>query len=478
MQWIDVMSANQPVLWVYHGPPREDEVFASWLTRLAFYQGWGRITRFFNNTFSDLPPIPGSRLFHGMVPRAWMKRLSQVTGLDPEEVENAASRGNWFTKLDMDYRTQHSITLNRYCPLCLKEDIERGESAYLRYTWSFPILVICCRHEVLLRDTCHRCGYRNGIRKGRIWKYAKQKEGDGPLGLVCPECSADLTSSPLTRIETGDPALALSRVVHDMLEHRTSEARLGGSSVSSTEFLRTISVLARYLSWSLRKDPRFTEELYPVMQQVARLWKSWPTDFNEWLTRKQDGYTFTRRTVFRSFLFNGLIYRGKSVPGPLEKYVKGKFKRDARKWTLEKAITFMENWVKRNPGKYPNSTLPDFRALPDTLAKGRLETPEGTVVKSWRDFLELLRSKGIEIPTRPNGNRAVIFEWTYDAAFEHMRSWTKANPGVRPRMNSKGLIGLYCRVNGTGLLHPTGKMIRTWPDLLSRMRKDGLDIPE
>jgi len=455
-------------LWLYHGPPKNDELFASWLTRLAFWQGHDNLPSFFNNMFSDLPKVTPSRLLHGEVSKEWIRHLSDVTGQSVENLERTASASEWTAILDMDHRSSFSVTLYRYCPLCLKEDKKKGNCPYLRQIWSFPPLVICCKHRILLQDTCPRCNYSIRTDYTSIWKYAHSKKCQGGINLVCPSCDADLSNAPRIHIDPKDPLMELSHFFRDALNKPETKVPLGKSSISSREFISTFFILTRFFAGYFRKNPRFTEELLEVLRQVSIWRKSWPEGFEKWLPLKAENHIWTNEVRLRSFLWNNLVVKGKHIPAPLKKHSKKEFERKVRAWTFEKAVKFMWIWARENPKKYPRSDLPELSSLSCRIRKQNLTGFDGTIIKSWIQFLDILRSMGIDIPSSP---KATGRKWTLELALGYLELWLLYNPHKYPSCNSPELRKLEWYIRNRGLKTEKGTEIRSWSKFLEYAMK-------
>jgi hypothetical protein len=78
----------------------------------------------------------------------------------------------------------------KFCPLCIKDDVERYGEPYWHVTHQLPGVTICIKHKVYLQDSCRICGHRFETKK---WIFAA-------LGVRC-ELGHDLKIQALTKIE-------------------------------------------------------------------------------------------------------------------------------------------------------------------------------------------------------------------------------------------------------------------------------------
>lgn len=93
--------------------------------------------------------------------------LSELTGLDPGEIENLTLVGPsgihrpdvtvsgfvaWVLPLGIYHRTRRRFG-TQFCPLCLFEDAE----PYFRRRWRLALATMCDRHGVMLHDRCPAC---------------------------------------------------------------------------------------------------------------------------------------------------------------------------------------------------------------------------------------------------------------------------------------------------------------------------------
>lgn len=182
-------------------PPRDREIFSSWLFRLA-------VANFSKpHTFCRFH-FPGYQIWNRDIdksaPAGLITRLSQLTEL-PEQVirnstlpsyegslfEHCNPNGNqkWVLPLGIYHRTINRNAF-QFCPHCLKKD---GPLPYFRKEWRLALSVACPECGILLHDQCPFCQkpicfYRHNIG----WKESLSSASI----KYCVHCMSDLTKSP------------------------------------------------------------------------------------------------------------------------------------------------------------------------------------------------------------------------------------------------------------------------------------------
>lgn len=107
-------------------------------------------------------PIPDDyrwfrRSFSGVTieTEQWASWLSELTGV---ENLDQLSMSPWRAAISTPELMSAS---DRWCPCCLKEDIESGAFPYLRLKWDLAPVTACLNHKVELVCTCPHCGKSN-----------------------------------------------------------------------------------------------------------------------------------------------------------------------------------------------------------------------------------------------------------------------------------------------------------------------------
>lgn len=181
--------------------PLADELFSSWLMRLA--HGNAQRLPYFT------AQMTGDDYFWRFDPDRFLRpevahTLAAVTGLTVEDILALTLRryegtvvpqlhprgtGRWLMPLYIQgyQRRRPGLT---YCPACLEEAL------YLRAPWRLSFVTICARHGCLLLDACPQCHapyapQRNDLGVDSDWST----QPEPPLGH-CAECGFDLCTAP------------------------------------------------------------------------------------------------------------------------------------------------------------------------------------------------------------------------------------------------------------------------------------------
>ncbi|HBN8384874.1 TniQ family protein [Pseudomonas nitroreducens] len=180
-----------------HPQPMQDELFSSWLVRLAFSNHFP-----LHSFYSGLLGFKGqiwNRDIDRSQPDQLLTLLSQATG-QPLQVlqgmslaryegtfyQQLSSNGSiaWLLPLGIFHRT-HKLAGLQYCPLCLNED----PLPYYRQPWRVALAVACKHHGCVMEDLCSRCKapiifHRHGVGRDKCPHVAQLRK--------CHACGADL----------------------------------------------------------------------------------------------------------------------------------------------------------------------------------------------------------------------------------------------------------------------------------------------
>ncbi|KAF7788541.1 hypothetical protein PRUB_a1530 [Pseudoalteromonas rubra] len=149
-----------------HPQPLDDELFSSWITRLAIENGFyshvffKKLLGFQNEILSrDIDKLDCPALIDllACVTSQKSKYLSslQISSYTGELFDKICVSGNtkWLLPLGIYHRTKrrHGIV---FCPMCLKED----NKPYFRKAWRVSFVTVCHKHHCMLSDRCEKCG--------------------------------------------------------------------------------------------------------------------------------------------------------------------------------------------------------------------------------------------------------------------------------------------------------------------------------
>lgn len=184
-----------------HPQPRQDELFSSWLVRLAFSNCFPLHT-FYSKLLGYQRPI-WNRDIDRCPPDQLLSLLSLETRLPIGALRAMALtrfEGTlysdlpnncallWLLPLGIFHRTHKRAGL-QYCPLCLKED----SIPYYRLSWRLALVVICGRHRCAMEEVCPQCGspimfHRHGIGRDKTPCAGRLR--------LCHACGLDLAIIP------------------------------------------------------------------------------------------------------------------------------------------------------------------------------------------------------------------------------------------------------------------------------------------
>lgn len=180
-----------------HPQPRQDELFSSWLVRLAFSNGF-TLHSFYSGVLGFKGAI-WNRDIDRYQSDQLLTLLSQATGQSLQVLRDMSlaryegtfyqqltSNGSiaWLLPLGIFHRT-HRLAGLQYCPLCLKED----PLPYYRQPWRVALAVACRHHGCVMEDICPRCKtpiifHRHGV--------GREKYPHVSLLRKCHACGVDL----------------------------------------------------------------------------------------------------------------------------------------------------------------------------------------------------------------------------------------------------------------------------------------------
>lgn len=192
--------------------PQTDELFSSWMVRLA----WGNTQKL--TTFCRTIVGLGDPFLHFDMDRrsdrSMTTKIAIKTGTSPEIAFSTALASlegrlyehhslngpqRWLLPIGRHSRT-HTLHGQQYCAECLASDL----MPYFRKKWRLSLSVVCERHGVMLRDCCPACGASISFHEGdfKRWKFREFVSLE-----FCRNCGTDLKS------ETGSSIVALPELL-------------------------------------------------------------------------------------------------------------------------------------------------------------------------------------------------------------------------------------------------------------------------
>ena len=176
-------------LWPCHFKPEADELFSSWVARLALSHGV-TVRQF----LADGVALPGSQMSsdidRGLKP-VYLERMAIKTASSLTQVERSTLLVYRRVLFPHHGALTHWTWVRRYCtglqfcPYCLYDD----KTPYFRRHWRLSLFTICETHGQLLMENCPVCGW--SIQPGRD----KQDRSRPHRLSSCGVCGYDLRSA-------------------------------------------------------------------------------------------------------------------------------------------------------------------------------------------------------------------------------------------------------------------------------------------
>ena len=245
--------------------PKPDELFSSWLIRIA---------EMYRMRLIDLLQFLGiASHFHSsdidrLAPEDLICLLAEMTGVELEDARQTLLRNRvqlfpldqvqtespswaWMIPLGQSRRSG-TIAGLQFCPACLA-----SETPYFRWQWSVALCCCCTDHSVLLVDNCPACTAAIHPSRGGLLGAMRAMGEDEPVHLEhCMECAFDL------RKAQAQPAPA------PLLQSQTSYVKLLGSEGEGTEVVEFFAVL-RHLVSLIFGENRGLEEFRKVVARSS-----------------------------------------------------------------------------------------------------------------------------------------------------------------------------------------------------------------
>lgn len=273
-----------------HPQLRYDELFSSWLLRLA----WANRLKVHSLcvTLAGNQAAVWNRDIDRQLPIWLQYELEKLTGVPASRIEGAGLEGiasalnghipnkngfeTWLLPLGIWHRKRRRFGV-QYCPLCFYS--ESGQ--YVRRAWRLGFYTECEHHRVLLRDRCHLCGAPFMYFRAEL---GHRERIDGASMCACFKCGAMLYQAPVERFDW--PTVEHSLAVRTLLFMKD----FGWSAIQNQVFPQSASLFGvlRQLITIMSSDSAYGQLYDAVAEQI------WP-----------DGYRVLSR--------RGLIYELRGV---------------------------------------------------------------------------------------------------------------------------------------------------------------------
>ncbi len=249
-----------PTLFSMNPKPFPDELFSSWLCRLAKANFFSYIQFLRNFTEIDYEIMKNmSNKQYWMfdldkkIPLELLNALSRKTGLSKEKILKLTLK-EWediiyhlfFTRKGSS--SSKKLGALRYCPLCLKED----KIPYFRKFWRTRLATCCEKHKIYLNDRCSNLDCKRPLNISLV-KFEKSiKE--------CVYCGADLSNSDVIKIPENSSYIRIITNLKSIL--REGKWIFSGEELSSLLFLEAMYFLCRFIIKYLPfKDSEFSDHI-------------------------------------------------------------------------------------------------------------------------------------------------------------------------------------------------------------------------
>lgn len=153
--------------WPYHPKPFKDELFSSWLLRIAIGNAPATNIRSFYKAnwpekqiwFRDIDRCVTEDLIKSVAAksgtplrRAYSTALRSYEGFVFEQL-NTGGHSRWVRPLGL-YHASRNLWGLWWCPECLRTD----QTPYFRKHWRMSFTSTCSKHGTILSDRCNSCG--------------------------------------------------------------------------------------------------------------------------------------------------------------------------------------------------------------------------------------------------------------------------------------------------------------------------------
>lgn len=304
---------REGMLWPLHVKPQPDELFSSWLIRLAHAHGY-KVETMCRHLFGQGHAL-WSRDIDKCVSDDVLTKMAAVSGATLEKIrvttllalegyltEKIVIHGanKWIVPLGIVHR-RRKIPGLMYCPVCLQED----HIPYYRRRWRLAFVTVCTKHAIQLLDRCGACGaviapHRVDINSGTF-------VSSNSLIGCCYACSKPLANSHASP--------AHSRVVAQQLNFETilecGYARLlDNDSLYSHLFFDGVRALVSGLSSKAFKvrinadlnanseghnqrsfEAAGVESRYLMMLSLTAILDNWPNSFIQFAAKSNVRYS-------------------------------------------------------------------------------------------------------------------------------------------------------------------------------------------
>ena len=206
--------------------PKADELFSSWLVRLAYahhvkVHTFTRIcfpgVQFWNRDIDK--SVPNSvltelaKLTNSTFPQIFNSTLKSYDGILFENHNDFKCNSNWIVPLGLYHRTWRNAGL-MFCPGCL-----RGfDEPYYKKEWRLSLSVACIECNSILLDRCPNCKSPVSFFRAELGQKSKSPNNDIDR---CFSCHFPLYKSKITHADDG--IICIQQMINDCINYGWSE---------------------------------------------------------------------------------------------------------------------------------------------------------------------------------------------------------------------------------------------------------------
>lgn len=242
--------------WPLYISPLENELFSSWLVRIA-HSYVTPVRLFWKNALPQILFINHQEADYSYNTNA-LKELSLKTRIPLYRIRETLlpglpdnyffQRPDWISPLGQGQTTDRKFGMC-FCPLCLKED---GMSPYFRKTWRLSMVFLCPDHQIYLHDSCPKC--YSPIRPFKVKLRADDKEYYNRIAR-CFKCDYPLIKSKARQADNLHIKIQKGFDLGEFVNSHTSLHELIHGYKSLKEISEMIWKFFRSENLSDRKEP-------------------------------------------------------------------------------------------------------------------------------------------------------------------------------------------------------------------------------
>ena len=275
--------------WPAHPQPKPDEIFSSWIHRVARANG----KNFFSLCYCLAPEMKNAhyncdyvvtseivnkfcQVLRTPYSQAFNSTLDSYVGYLFEESTPKANRKSCILQTGIKPNDHKRFNL-QYCPVCLSCD-----EPYFRKKWRISLVTVCTEHACQLYDRCPEC--EAPVRPLRNEVHANKKPSEKGMTKCC-ECGFDLKGAPVKSV---DEQILVDTCWYEEILRSGYVCLDGEKWIYSFSFFSVLRHLIRCLTQksSIQSDGEVIdtdtlnhEKRYSALCRLSGLFSSWPASF-------------------------------------------------------------------------------------------------------------------------------------------------------------------------------------------------------